>query len=46
MEKDGVKPGFGILGMRERVEMNEGEFTIDSAPEAGVKINILVPLSK
>ena len=46
MDKDGVKPGFGILGMRERVEMNEGEFAIDSAPEAGVKINILVPLSK
>ena len=46
MDKDGVKPGFGILGMRERVEMNEGQFKIDSSPGDGVKISILVPIDK
>lgn len=35
---------FGIVGMRERVELLKGEITIDSAPGQGTVIMILVPL--
>jgi signal transduction histidine kinase len=31
-------PGFGLLGMRERVRLNEGELEIESAPGQGTRI--------
>jgi signal transduction histidine kinase len=36
--------GFGLVGMRERVEGMGGQLTIDSAPEHGTAISIVLPL--
>ena len=44
VDQNKIKPSFGLLGMRERVEMNGGEFKFDSRPGSGVQINILVPI--
>jgi PAS domain S-box-containing protein len=38
------KSGFGILGMRERVAMLNGNFTITSSPGKGVCIEATVPI--
>lgn len=35
---------LGILGMRERVEMVGGEFSITSTPEAGTSVLVKIPL--
>lgn len=35
---------FGLLGMRERVELLEGRFEIESSPDAGTKITMLIPI--
>ncbi|MBO8157872.1 MAG: sensor histidine kinase [Bacillaceae bacterium] len=35
---------FGLIGMKERVEMLDGDLSIDSAPGRGTKIEIKVPL--
>ena len=40
VEKQG---SFGLMGMRERVELLEGELTIDSHPGAGTLVCIQVP---
>ena len=37
--------GFGILGMRERVELLEGEFIIDSKINVGTIIRVKLPYS-
>src|SRR5690606_37292290 len=51
MEDDGVgfnveerKEGYGLVGMRERVELLEGEFQLNSAPGQGTKIGVKVPI--
>jgi PAS domain S-box-containing protein len=36
--------GFGLLGIRERVEMMGGELTVQSAAEKGTAIFVVVPL--
>ena len=36
--------GLGLLGMRERVELLDGMFTIDSQPEGGTTIVLELPL--
>ena len=36
--------GFGLLGMRERVQRMGGQLAIDSAPGAGSTIRLNVPL--
>ncbi|MFD1736809.1 sensor histidine kinase [Bacillus salitolerans] len=36
---------FGLMGMRERVELLDGQLTIDSKPENGTIIMIQVPLN-
>ena len=43
-----VKPqqSFGIIGMKERVELLEGEITIDSKKGAGAIVMIQVPLNQ
>ncbi len=38
--------GFGILGMRERIELIQGELKISSRPGAGTRIDIRVPLDE
>ena len=44
VDQNKIKPSFGLLGMRERVEMNGGEFKFDRKAGSGVQINILVPI--
>ena len=44
IDQDKIIPGFGLLGMKERVEMNGGIFEFESSVGNGVKINIFVPI--
>ena len=37
--------GLGLIGMRERIKLVDGECTIDSQPGAGTRIHVRVPLS-
>ncbi|MDQ0218428.1 histidine kinase [Peribacillus cavernae] len=43
MEKEG---SFGLMGMKERVELLDGEMTIDSHPGAGTLVFIQVPFKE
>jgi two-component system sensor histidine kinase TtrS len=36
--------GFGLIGMRERVEALQGEFTLTTMPGAGTRITVVLPL--
>jgi signal transduction histidine kinase len=38
------RPPFGLMGIRERVELLGGKVTIDSTPGQGTRIEIVVPL--
>ena len=38
--------GFGLLGIKERVESMGGELTVQSAPENGTAILVFLPLMK
>lgn len=42
--EDGSTPGFGLVGMRERVELAGGTLTVDSSPGAGTRITARLPL--
>ncbi len=42
----GKSKRMGLLGMRERVEMVDGTFSIESEPERGTTITALVPFQK
>jgi signal transduction histidine kinase len=37
------RKGLGLLGMRERVEMVGGRFTVDSAPRGGTTLRAEIP---
>lgn len=37
--------GFGLQGMRERVESMGGRFTIESASKSGTSVTIILPLT-
>ncbi len=37
---------FGLLGMRERVELLKGKFAINSAPEQGTEVKFSIPLEE
>jgi two-component system sensor histidine kinase TtrS len=39
-----TRGGFGLVGMRERVEALQGEFTLNTKPGAGTRITIELPL--
>ncbi|WP_369688240.1 sensor histidine kinase [Paraliobacillus sp. PM-2] len=39
------KNSFGLIGMRERVEMLDGELSIQSKEEEGTKVQIRIPLN-
>jgi len=41
---DKIKTGFGLLGMRERINSLGGEFTIQTQPQQGMSIIATVPL--
>lgn len=42
--KDNINSGFGLYSMRERVELLNGKFEIDSTIGEGTRLNITVPL--
>jgi PAS domain S-box-containing protein len=46
MDMDKIRPGHGLLGMRERIQLLGGEMSIDSAPGNGVKISAIIPTTK
>jgi len=37
------RKSFGLVGIRERVAMMEGDFELDSEPERGTRIRVCVP---
>lgn len=39
-----LKGGFGLPGMRERVELLRGEMQVDSSPGKGTRISVTVPI--
>jgi signal transduction histidine kinase len=41
-----IGAGFGIVGMRERVELAGGELEIDSAPGSGTRVIASIPVSE
>lgn len=45
MENDKQQECFGLMGMRERVNLLKGELTIDSQEGSGTKITVQIPLS-
>jgi signal transduction histidine kinase len=40
------RPGLGIVSMKERVRLVQGEFSIHSKPGRGTEINVFVPLAR
>ena len=44
LEKDKITSGFGLLGMKERVEMHNGVFDYFSKSGNGLKIHITIPV--
>jgi len=40
----GMAPGFGLHGMRERVQALGGDFTIETGPGRGTSLRIVLPL--
>ncbi len=38
--------GLGLLGMQERVIMLDGSFSIETAPQAGTSVNIVIPTTQ
>jgi signal transduction histidine kinase len=45
-DESGPRNGWGLEGMRERVDSIAGELHIDSAPEAGTNIEVTVPITR
>jgi two-component system, chemotaxis family, CheB/CheR fusion protein len=43
ISEKGKPTGYGLIGMRERIEMLGGSFTINSRPNEGVEAVIIVP---
>jgi two-component system sensor histidine kinase DegS len=41
--KQKAREGFGILGMKERVKLLDGQFVIQSAPGQGTKLLLVIP---
>lgn len=43
---DKKREGYGLIGMRERIQVLNGEFSIKTSPGQGTSINISVPLDE
>lgn len=41
---DKKREGYGLIGMRERIQILKGEFSVTSTPNSGTNIHISVPL--
>jgi signal transduction histidine kinase len=37
--------GFGLVGMRERIQLARGSFELESEPDAGTTLHVLLPLA-
>jgi PAS domain S-box-containing protein len=46
MLPDAKSPGMGLLGMRERVAALGGDFSLNSPPTGGVRIDVRLPIEK
>lgn len=44
--KPDIDGGFGIFSMRERIDLLDGEFLINSEPGKGTRLNIMIPLKQ
>lgn len=44
-DPDGEVDGFGVVGMRERVELVGGELEIESKPGSGTRVRAAIPLA-
>ncbi|MBL8540238.1 MAG: hypothetical protein JNK68_07685 [Betaproteobacteria bacterium] len=40
-----ARPGYGILGMRERVQALSGSFVLEGAAGRGVRVKVTLPVS-
>jgi signal transduction histidine kinase len=38
--------GFGLVGMRERVELRGGDLTVESSPQGGVRVTAALPVER
>ncbi|HEY7933327.1 MAG TPA: GAF domain-containing protein [Solirubrobacteraceae bacterium] len=45
-DPDAASDGFGLLGMRERVELLGGELTIESTPDKGTLVRARIPVQR
>ena len=45
-ETDSLQRGLGIVSMKERVRLVQGEFSVHSQPGRGTEVTVFVPLSK
>ncbi len=45
VKSDDVNGGFGLFSMRERIELLNGEFVINSGQGKGTRLNIMLPLT-
>lgn len=45
-DPDAQSDGFGLLGMRERTELLNGELEVNSTPEKGTTLNVRLPVSR
>jgi signal transduction histidine kinase len=43
---DGVRPGVGLTGMRERVEVYGGTLDVGPSPEGGLRVHAVLPLDE
>jgi len=41
-----LRPGLGLISMRERVHLIGGEFIIASKPSSGTRVEVIVPITK
>jgi two-component system sensor histidine kinase UhpB len=46
LDDRGGERGFGLLGMRDQIELLGGTFDIDSAPGCGTRLTMTIPLSE
>jgi PAS domain S-box-containing protein len=40
------RPGLGIVSMKERISLVQGDFAIDSRPGQGTEVKVFIPLSR
>lgn len=46
IKNDDITSGFGLVSMRERVELLNGEMLISSEPGKGTRLNIMIPFAE